>query len=202
MKLVGSLTSPYVRKVRAVLAEKKIEYEFVIDSPWTADTGVPNLNPLGKVPVLVLDDGSTLFDSRVIAEYLDNVTPNNRLLPQPNRERIAVKRWEALADGVVDAAVTIVLESKRQENMRDPAWIARHQGKITAGLAALSHDLDDHAWCHGNGLTLADIALGVALGYLSFRMPALEWRTAHENLARLYDKLMTRPSFSETVPRD
>lgn len=202
MKLVGSLTSPYVRKVRAVLAEKKIEYEFVIDSPWTADTGVPDLNPLGKVPVLVLDDGSTLFDSRVIAEYLDNVTPNNRLLPQPNRERIAVKRWEALADGVVDAAVTIVLESKRQESMRDPAWIARHQGKITAGLAALSHDLDDHAWCHGNGLTLADIALGVALGYLSFRMPALEWRTAHENLARLYDKLMTRPSFSETVPRD
>ncbi|TXG80387.1 MAG: glutathione S-transferase [Rhodocyclaceae bacterium] len=202
MKLVGSLTSPYVRKVRAVLAEKKIEYEFVIDSPWTADTGVPNLNPLGKVPVLVLDDGSTLFDSRVIAEYLDNVTPNNRLLPQTNRERIGVKRWEALADGVVDAAVTIVLESKRQESMRDPVWIARHQGKITAGLAALSHDLDDHAWCHGNGLTLADIALGVALGYLSFRMPALDWREAHENLARLYDKLMTRPSFSETVPRD
>ena len=133
MKLVGSLTSPYVRKVRAVLAEKKIEYEFVIDSPWTADTGVPDLNPLGKVPVLILDDGSTLFDSRVIAEYLDNVTPNNRLLPSPNRERIAIKRWEALADGVVDAAVTIVLESKRPEEMRDPTWIARQQGKITAG---------------------------------------------------------------------
>jgi len=202
MKLIGSLTSPYVRKARIVLAEKKIEYEFVLDNPWNADTGVTKLNPLGKVPVLVLDDESTLFDSRVIVEYLDGVSPNNRLLPASGRERIRIKRWEALADGVVDAAVTIVLESKRQENMRDPAWIARHQGKITAGLAALSHDLDDHAWCHGNGLTLADIALGVALGYLSFRMPALEWRTAHENLARLYDKLMTRPSFSETVPRD
>lgn len=202
MKLVGSFTSPYVRKVRAVLAEKKIEYEFVIDSPWTADSAVPSLNPLGKVPVLVLDDGSSLYDSRVIAEYLDNVTPNNRLLPGPNRERIAVKRWEALADGVVDAAVTIVLESKRRESMRDPVWIARHQTKITAGLAALSHDLGEHPWCHGNGLTLADIALGVALGYLSFRMPALEWREAHENLARLYDKLIQRPSFADTVPHD
>jgi glutathione S-transferase len=202
MKLVGSLTSPYVRKVRAVLAEKKIECELVIDPPWAADTRVPDVNPLGKVPVLILDDGSTLFDSRVIAEYLDSVTPNNRLLPSPSRERISIKRWEALADGVVDAAVTIVLESKRAEEMRDAAWIARHQGKITAGLAALAADLGDHAWCHGNGLTLADIALGVALGYLTFRMPALEWRAAHENLARLYDKLMLRPSFADTVPHD
>ncbi|MBK7665642.1 MAG: glutathione S-transferase [Sterolibacteriaceae bacterium] len=202
MKLVGSLTSPYVRKVRAVLAEKKIEYEFVIDVPWSADTRVPDINPLGKVPVLILDDGSTLFDSRVIAEYLDSVTPNNRLLPSPNRERITIKRWEALADGVVDAAVAIVLESKRPEAMRDAAWIARHQGKITAGLAALSADLGDHPWCYGNGLTLADIALCVALGYLAFRMPALEWREAHENLTRLYDKVMQRPSFAETIPHD
>lgn len=202
MKLVGSLTSPYVRKVRAVLAEKKIEYEFVIDVPWSADTRVPDINPLGKVPVLILDDGSTLFDSRVIAEYLDSVTPNNRLLPSPNRERITIKRWEALSDGVVDAAVAVVLESKRPEAMRDPAWITRHQGKITAGLAALSADLGDHPWCYGNGLTLADIALCVALGYLAFRMPALEWRKAHENLARLYDKVMQRPSLAETVPHD
>lgn len=202
MKLVGSLSSPYVRKVRAVLAEKKIEYEFVIDVPWSADTRVPDINPLGKVPVLILDDGSTLFDSRVIAEYLDSVTPNNRLLPSPNRERITIKRWEALADGVVDAAVAIVLESKRPEEMRNAAWIARHQGKITAGLAALSADLGDHPWCYGNGLTLADIALCVALGYLAFRMPALEWREAHENLTRLYDKVMQRPSLAETVPHD
>lgn len=202
MKLVGSLTSPYVRKCRAVLAEKKIDYEFVIDVPWAENTRVPTLNPLGKVPVLVLDDGSTLFDSRVIAEYLDSVTPNNRMLPSPSRERISIKRWEALADGIVDAAVTIVLESKRPEEMRDRAWIARHQSKITNGLAALSADLGDHAWCYGNGLTLADIAVGVALGYLSFRMPALEWREAHENLARLYDKLMHRPSMADTVPRE
>ena len=202
MKLIGSLTSPYVRKARIVLAEKKIEVEFVLDNPWNPDTGVAKLNPLNKVPVLVLDDDSTLFDSRVIVEYLDSVTPNNRLLPSPNRERITIKRWEALADGVVDAAVAIVLESKRPEEMRDAAWIARHQGKITAGLAALSADLGDHPWCYGNGLTLADIALGVALGYLAFRMPALEWREAHENLTRLYDKVMQRPSLAETVPHD
>ena len=126
MKLVGSLTSPYVRKVRAVLAEKKIEYEFVIDVPWSADTRVPDINPLGKVPVLILDDGSTLFDSRVIAEYLDSVTPNNRLLPSPNRERITIKRWEALADGVVDAAVAIVLESNYEL-----AYTDRHDAIIT-----------------------------------------------------------------------
>ena len=113
MKLIGSLTSPYVRKVRIVLAEKKIEYEFVLDSPWTPESTVPKLNPLGKIPVLVLDDETTLFDSRVISEYLDNVAPNNKLMPAPNRERTEVKRWEALADGICDAAALLFLEKKR-----------------------------------------------------------------------------------------
>jgi glutathione S-transferase len=113
MKLIGSYTSPYVRKVRVVLAEKKFEYEFVIDSPWLEDSTVPDLNPLGKIPVLLLDDETQLFDSRVIVEYIDAVTPNNKLFPAPNRERIEVKRWEALADGICDAAATAFLEAKR-----------------------------------------------------------------------------------------
>lgn len=121
MKLIGSLTSPYARKARVVLAEKKIEYDFVLDSPWSPDCLVPDLNPLGKIPVLVLDDDTPLFDSRVIVEYLDNVAPNNKLMPAPNRERTEVKRWEALADGVCDAAVLIFLERKRPAKAQDAA---------------------------------------------------------------------------------
>ncbi len=202
MKLVGSYTSPYVRKTRVVLAEKKIDYEFVIDSPWTDSSGVPDLNPLGKIPVLVLDDDTRLFDSRVIVEYLDGVAPNNKLLPAPARERALVKRWEALADGLIDAAVAILLEGRRADGERSEGWIARQQLKIERALAALAADLGDDAWCHGTAISLADIAVGCALGYLDFRQPALDWRGAHPNLARLQDKLLQRASFSDTVPHD
>lgn len=202
MKLIGSLTSPYVRKTRIVLAEKKFEYDFVMDSPWLPDTGVPDLNPLGKIPVLVLDDDSTLFDSRVIAEYLDNVTPNNRLIPAPNRERIQVKRWEALADGVCDAAAAAFLEGKRPKAQRSDDWIARQRGKIVAALRVMAAELGDNPWYHGTSLTLADIAVGCALGYLAFRFPDIDWRGEYPNLARLHDKLMQRSAFAETVPHD
>ncbi|MEW5888997.1 MAG: glutathione S-transferase [Pseudomonadota bacterium] len=201
MKLIGSLTSPYVRKARIVLAEKKIDYELILDSPWESTTRVPEKNPLGKVPVLVLDDDTMLFDSRVIVEYLDNVAPNNKLLPAAGRERILVKRWEALADGVVDAAVAIVMENRRPARERSTPWIERQRDKIQRGTEALSEELGEQPWCHGNAMTLADIATGVALGYLSFRLADFDWREAHPNLARLYDKLMQRPSFAETVPQ-
>ena len=200
MKLVGSLTSPYVRKVRAVLAEKRIDCELVIDPPWAADTHVPDVNPLGKVPVLILDDGSTLFDSRVIAEYLDSVTPNNRLLPSPSRERISIKRWEALADGVLDAAVAAFLEARRPDGERSPSWIERQRGKVNQALKVMSDDLGDQPWCHGSGLSLADIAIGCALGYVSFRLGDIRWREQYPNLAQLYEKLMQRSTFAETVP--
>ena len=185
MKHIGSLTSPYARKARIALAEKKIEYEFVVDPPWSADSQVPKFNPLGKIPVLVLDDGSTLFDSRVIVEYLDSVTPNNRLFPQPTRERIQVKRWEALADGVADAAAAAYLEAKRAPGERSASWIERQRGKIDLALKAMAEELGEAPWCHGNGLTLADIACGCALGYLVFRFADIDWRTPYPNLARL-----------------
>jgi glutathione S-transferase len=201
MKLIGSLTSPYARKTRVVLAEKKIDYEFVVDSPWTSETQVARYNPLGKIPVLVMEDGSTLFDSRVIVEYLDSVTPNNRLIPQPGRARIEVKRWEALADGVMDAAAAAFLEAKRPEAERSAAWIARQRDKVVLGLKEMARELADRPWCQGNAMTLADVACGCALGYLVFRFPDIDWRAEHPNLARLYDKLMQRPSFAETVPQ-
>lgn len=202
MKLLGSLTSPYVRKARVVLAEKKIDYEFVLDSPWVAGSTVAQHNPLGKIPVLLLDDDSSLYDSRVIVEYLDTVSPNNRLIPASGRERITVKRWEALGDGVSDAAALAVVESRRPPGEKSESWIERQRGKVLAGLKVMSDDLDDQPWCHGNALSLADIAVGSALGYVAFRFPEIDWRTPYPNLGKLYDKLMQRPSFAETLPQD
>ncbi|GAB4176514.1 MAG: glutathione S-transferase [Rhodocyclaceae bacterium] len=200
MKLIGSRTSPYVRKVRIVLAEKKIDYEFVEQSPSAPDSIVPRYNPLGKVPVLLLDDESTLFDSRVIVDYLDNSAPNNRLIPTSNRERAQVRRWEALADGVCDAAALIVMESRRPEGERSASWIEHQRGKILRGCRAMSEELGEQPWYHGPSVSLADIAIGVSLGYLAFRFADIDWRAEYPNLARLYQKLAQRPSFADTAP--
>ena len=200
MKLIASLTSPYVRKVRIVLAEKKIDCDLVLDSPWVEGNQVAVSNPLGKIHVLLLDDESPLYDSRVIAEYLDTVAPNNRLLPASGRERISVKRWEALADGVIDAAVAAFLEARRPDGERSTSWIERQRGKVNQALKVMSDDLGDQPWCHGSGLSLADIAVGCALGYVSFRLGDIHWREQYPNLAQLYEKLMRRPAFAETVP--
>lgn len=202
MKLIGSYTSPYVRKVRIVLAEKKIDCEFVIDSPWAEGNGVSKLNPLGKIPVLILDDETALFDSRVIVEYIDNVTPNNKLFPAPNRERTEVKRWEALADGLLDAAVAALLEGKRPTHEQSASWTERQLGKVSSSLAFMAAELGDQPFCKGNHFSMADVATGTALGYLCFRFPAIPWQTEHPNLAKLYAKLMLRPSFADTVPHD
>jgi glutathione S-transferase len=202
MKLIGTITSPYTRKARVVLAEKKIDYEFVIDSPSAADSSVPRYNPLSRVPVLVLDDETAIFDSPVIVEYLDNLSPNNKLYPQPNRERIEVKRWEALADGLMDAAVGIRMELQRPAKQRSSAWIEREHGVVAAALAMMESELGERHWCMGTPFTFADVAVGCALGYLDFRFAEIDWRAEHANLARLFERLMQRPSFTETVPTE
>ena len=202
MKLIGSLTSPFVRKVRIVLAEKKIDYDFEVESPWTEDSKVPDYNPLGKIPVLLLDDDTPLFDSRVIVEYVDSVTPNNKLFPSPNRERIEVKRWEALADGVCEAAATAFVEAKRPKKEQSPTWIERQRAKIVRGLEFMSEELGEKTYCTGTHISLADLAVGVSLGYLAFRFPDIDWQSSHPNLAKLYDKLMHRTSFADTIPRE
>jgi glutathione S-transferase len=201
MKLIGSLTSPYVRKVRIVLAEKKIDYEFEVDSPWTAETKVANVNPLGKIPVLILDDSTVLFDSRVIVEYIDSVAPNNKLMPESNRERAEVKRWCAVADGICDAAALILLESKRPQAQQSADWIARQQDKVIRGIDYMAEQLGEGNWCMGTHFSLSDVGAGCALGYIAFRCPDIEWSVKHPNLARLYDKMMQRAAFAETVPQ-
>jgi len=201
MKLIGSVASPYVRKVRVVMAEKKLDYTFVIEDVWSPDTTIMQSNPLGKVPCLVMEDGGAMFDSRVIVEYLDTLTPVGKLIPPNGRERAEVKCWEALADGVLDAAVLMRLEKlQRQPAQQSASWIDRQKSKVVAGLSAMSSGLDDKPFCAGNHYTLADVATGCALGWIGLRFPEINWRADHPNLAKLFDKLSERQSFKDTVP--
>lgn len=200
MKLLYSPTSPYARKVRVVAAEKRIELEMVKVVLSDPDCPVANHNPLGKIPVLVLDDGESLYDSPVIAEFLDNRTPLAHLLPQDHTLRIHVRRWEALADGVCDAAIAAMLEGRRAEDKQDPAVIAKQMGKVERGLAVLNADLGDNKWCVDDTFSLADIALGCLLGYLQLRYQHLDWEQRFPNLARHHAAMLQRPSFSETAP--
>ncbi|MCU0774276.1 MAG: glutathione S-transferase N-terminal domain-containing protein [Ideonella sp.] len=202
MKLLGSLTSPYVRKVRVVLAEKKLDYQLVLEDVWGSDA-ILKANPLGKVPCLVLEGGEALFDSRVIVEYVDTLSPVGRLIPERGRERAEVRTWEALADGIQDAAILARLEQTwpgRAEGQRSDAWVQRQLSRVVASVQAMSQALGERPWCCGNHLTLADIAAGCALGYLDFRFPQIGWRREHANLARLADKLSQRASFVDTAP--
>lgn len=204
MKLLGSLTSPYVRKVRVVLAEKKLDYNFVLEDVWNSDA-ILAANPLGKVPVLVMEGGEAVFDSRVIVEYVDTLSPVGRLIPQSGRERVEVRTWEALADGLLDSAVSMRLEKTwkgRADGERSQAWIARQTVRVEAALKSISQGLGEKPFCTGIHFSLADIAVGCALAWLDFRFPDIAWRTDHTNIARLADKLAARQSFIDTVPRD
>jgi glutathione S-transferase len=203
MKLIGSTASPYVRKVRIVLAEKKLDYQFVQENVWADDTTIATSNPLGKVPCLVMEGGEAVFDSRVIVEYLDTLSPVGKLIPGQGRERAEVKTWEALADGLLDAAILARLEATwagRPDSQRSQAWIDRQLGKVRESLRAMSLGLGDKPYCSGIHMSLSDIAVGCALGWLEFRFPQIDWRSEHPNLGKLLDKLMQRPSFADTRP--
>ncbi len=203
MKLIGAITSPYVRKVRIVMAEKKLEYRFIQEDVWSDETQIATSNPLGKVPCLVMEGGEAVFDSRVIVEYLDTLSPVGKLIPPSGRERAEVKTWEALADGLLDAAILARLEATwpgRTEAQRSQAWIDRQMGKIEAALQSMSQGLGDKPFCSGVHFSLSDVAVGCALGYLDFRFPAVDWRGRYPNLVKLGDKLALRQSFADTLP--
>ncbi len=202
MKLLGSPLSPYTRKVRIVLAEKKIDCDFETVDVAPSENPVNAHNPLGKVPVMVLDDGVALFDSRVIVEFLDTVSPLSRLIPEDSRGRVAVRRWEALADGTLDAGLLMRYESLRPKKEQSAAWTGKQAGKLKRGLAMIAAELGDKAWCHGDRYTLADIGVGCCLGWVEFRRPGgIDFRAEHPNLSRFYDKLMERPAFADTPPK-
>jgi len=202
MKLIGSPTSPYVRKVRVVMAEKKLDFQLVFEDPWATEA-VLKSNPLGKVPCLVMEGGEAVFDSRVIVEYLDTLSPVGKLIPPSGRERVEVRTWEALGDGLLDAAVLARLEQTwpgRADGQRSQAWVDRQMSRVHAAVKAMSQGLGEKPWCNGNAFTLADVAVGCALGYLDFRFPQIDWRGDYPNLARVADKLAARPSFIDSAP--
>ena len=202
MKLIGSLTSPYVRKVRVVMAEKKLDAQLVLEDVWGNDD-ILKSNPLGKVPCLVLDGGEAVFDSRGVVEYLDTLSPVGKLIPPSGRERIEVKTWESLADGLLDASILARLEATwggRTAEQRSQAWIDRQMSRVHAAVRSMALGLGDKPWCNGTSFTLADIAVACALGYLDFRFPHIDWRGAHPNLAKWHEKLAARQSYIDTAP--
>ena len=202
MKLLGSLTSPYVRKVRVVMSEKKLDFQLVLEDVWAKDDILKN-NPLGKVPCLVMEGSEAIFDSRVIVEYLDTLSPVGKLIPASGRERIEVRTWEALADGLLDASILARLEATwagRSTEQRSQAWIDRQMSRVQAAIDAMALGLGDKPWCTGNHFTLADVAAGCALGYLDYRFAHIDWRAQHPNLHKLSDKLAARPSFIDSAP--
>ena len=202
MKLLSSPASPYTRKVRIVLAEKRIECDMENVDVQPVDNPVNSHNPLGKIPTLVLDDGTALYDSRVIVEFLDSVSPISRLIPDGMRERVAVRRWEALADGVLDAGLLVRYESLREKNEQSPAWSAKQLARMHRGMEQMQSELNGRGWCHNGRYSLADIALGCCLGWLAFRKPGgIDWHAGYPGLAQHYKKLMERQPFADTVPQ-
>lgn len=199
MKLVGSKTSPFVRKVRVILAEKELPYDFIEESAWSAGTTVPRYNPLNKVPALVLDDGDAIFDSAVISEYLDAISGGG-LIPGNPAERAKVRCGEALGDGLADAGITVFLERKREGSRQDAAWIARQLDKVDAGINAISKELGSGPFIGGERMNLADIACACGLFWAEFRMPELAWRDTDPGLRSWAERLEIRPSFSATRP--
>lgn len=202
MKLLGSPASPYTRKVRVVLAEKRIECEMALVDVQPVENPVNTHNPLGKIPTLLLDDGTALYDSRVIVDFLDARSPISRLIPEETRDRVAVRRWEALADGVLDAGLLARYESLRPNAERSQSWSDKQLARIHRGLAGMAKDLEGKSWCHNDRYSLADIAVGCCLGWLDFRKPGeVNWHAEYASVAQHYRKLMERAPFADTVPQ-
>jgi glutathione S-transferase len=202
MKLLASPASPYTRKVRIVLTEKKIDCDLELVDVNPAENPVNRHNPLGKIPTLILDDGTALYDSRVIVEFLDGKSPISRLIPEDLRDRVAVRRWEALADGALDAGLLVRYEAMRDKKEQSKAWSDKQVSRIKRAMAQMTSELAERPWCHGERYSLADIAVGCCLGWLGFRKPGeVDWHREYPALGRHYEKLMARPAFADTVPQ-
>jgi glutathione S-transferase len=200
MKLVIATPSPYARKVRIALHEKGIAFEEIVDIPWNPGTVAPSLNPLGKIPVLILGDGRAIYDSRVIVEYLDTLDRPPQLIPSDPKQRIAVKQVEALADGICDAVVLIAIEARRKPELQSRDWVARQRAKVEAGTAALNDHIGTRSWAVDSTFSLADITAATALAYLDLRLPGYSWRESFPHLVAYEARLAERPSFKRSRP--
>ena len=201
MKLIIATPSPFARKARVALIEKGIACDIQIDEPWNPDTHAPALNPLGKIPILILDNGNVIHDSKIIVEYLETLERPPQLVPADPVPRLQHRQIEATADGVCDAVVLIVLERSRRAGLQSADWVARQRAKVDAGTRWLAATLGSRDWFVDDEFGLADVAVGCMLGYLDLRLPDFDWRARHANLARFAGQVFERPSFVATVPQ-
>ena len=199
-RLISATPSPYARKVRIALAEKGIPFELITEVPWDRSTSTPSYNPLEKLPILLLDDGSSIYESRFILEFLELKHPRPRLLPDDVDGIIAARRLEVLADGVCDALVLTFWERRRPAAHQSREWLARQRRKVDGGLRAIGRLVGDGPWAVGDRFGLGDIAVGSLTGFLSVRFPEIPWRDLYPGLAGLSDRLEARPSFENSVP--
>lgn len=198
MKLRYSPTSPYVRKVNVTAIELGLDNEIsrVTTNPWDPQTDLPTDNPLGKVPALMLDDDTVLFDSPVICEYLNN-RANGNLIPN-DALRWPVLCLQALGDGILDAAVARLLESRRPAEYQFNGWVDRQRGVLTRALDETEKQVNGFQ----DRVDLGQITIAVALGYLDFRFQADDWRPGRPQLAQWYEGFSTRPSMQQTIPQE
>lgn len=200
MKLLGTNTSPYVRKVRLVLLEKNIPHTYLIDAPNDAGSQVARVNPLGRIPALIIDSETCVYDSTVIAEYVDTLNDNPVLIPRDDALlRMHVKRWEALADGIMDSAIMVRNERTRPAEKQEAAIITQHSAAVGRALAHAAVQLGKQEWCEGTAITLADLALASAIVYLDLRLPELGWRSQHTDLAAWFARMSDRPSMRASL---
>jgi glutathione S-transferase len=199
-RLISATPSPYARKVRIALAEKGIPFELLTEVPWNADTATPRYNPLEKLPVLIVDEETSVYESRFILEWLEAKHPEPALMPGDPEASLAAKRFEVLGDGVCDACVLMFWERARAPERQSPEWSARQARKVAGGLREMSRLLGDSEFCVGEAFSVADIAVGVTVRYLDVRFPENDWRSRHPNLAAFSDRIEQRPSFAATVP--
>ena len=201
MQLRYSPTSPYVRKVMVTAIETGLDkqIEKIPTNPWDPDTDLTKDNPIGKVPALKTDQGEILFDSPVICEFLDGLHQGNKLFPASGDARWSTLKLQALADGILDAAVTCVVEGKRPKELQSKDWVERQRKAIRRSLDALEQSVSD---LDGKQLSIGQVAAGCALGYLDFRKPVDDWRKGRPKLTEWYDAFSKRPSMQATVPKD
>jgi len=197
-KLISATPSPYARKVRIVLAEKGLPFELVTEVPWDSSTCTPRFNPLEKLPVLILKDGSSVYESSYILQYLELKYPQVSLLPADVDGLLTARKLEVLCDGVCDAMVLTFFEKMRVQPSAE--WLARQRRKIDGGLREIAALTRGREWAVGDRFSLGDIAAGVVVGYMSVRFPEIDWRSAYPDLAGLSDRLEQRPSFRNSVP--
>jgi glutathione S-transferase len=200
LQLISATPSPYARKVRIALAEKGIPFELVTEVPWNSTTQTPKHNPLEKLPVLIFEDGGSVYESRYILEVIEAKWPAPALVPADTWERLAARKVEVIADGICDALVLLFWERHRPAEQRSTEWIARQRRKVDGGLRALAETAGDREWVVGDRFGLADIATGTVLRYLDVRFPEHPWRAQYPNLVALSARLEARPSFATTVP--